>query len=357
MLQHEPVVSINLRNGRAKHCLFHHTATRIPWIGHWEEIPTCLRRTQGWPSRGCTLWLRAHCTVLHLLSAQQKEISPFQTCSCAAAEGDLATEHPPCHQITTHLGKIQMRRKAERGGTGVRIGWSSSPVCAAGQMEFVMFCFCCARAMWNFPLPEKGNGRKKKENKQENKPLQGACCCCRKNRYQIKNLCLKTVHMPAPGDLKYLWFATFLIFKISRDVVSRTGCKLIPCLTWMWLVTCNCSGGKGTAASLKGSWGSHLTWWGFHCALEGNLEISPYALTLALLCPSYSITALWNGLSPQAGRCRGEMMPRRDGAHCHHSKTPYPTSVTVTKESPILLHGLNRLIAFYKINNLKEINI
>lgn len=260
MLQHEPLVSTILRNGRAMHCLFHHISTRIPRIGHWEEIPTCLTRTQGWPSRGSGHTARA---VLHLLSAQQKEISPFQTCSCAAAEGDLATEHPSCHQITTHLGKIQTRRKAERRGTGVRIGWSSSPVCAAGQMEFVMFCFCCARAMWNFPLPEKGNGRKMKENKQENKPLQGACCCCRKNRYQIKNLCLKTVHMPAPGDFKYLWFATFLIFKISRDAVSRTGCKLIPCLTWMWLVTCNCSGGKGTAASLKGSWGSYLAWWGF----------------------------------------------------------------------------------------------
>lgn len=107
--------------------------------------------------------------------------------------------------------------------------------------------------------------REGKWKKNEKKNFADACCCCRKNRYQIKKLCLKTVHMPAPGDFKYLWFATFLIFKISRDAVCRTWCKLIPCLTWMWLVI-HCSGGKGKAGPLKGSWGSHLAaeaWWGF----------------------------------------------------------------------------------------------
>lgn len=77
----------------------------------------------------------------------------------------------------------------------------------------------------------------------------------------------------------------------------------------------------------------------FHCALEANSEMCPPALTLALVVPPVIpsqavLRALWKVLSLQAGRSKGEMMPRGDGAHFHCSKTPYPTSVTMTKESP-----------------------
>lgn len=53
----------------------------------------------------------------------------------------LLQSHPSCYQTTTHSGKIQARRKRRE------VAEASPPVCAAGQMEFVMFCSCCARAM------------------------------------------------------------------------------------------------------------------------------------------------------------------------------------------------------------------
>lgn len=177
--------------------------------------------------------------------------------------------------------------------------------------------------------------REGKWKKNEKKNFADACCCCRKNRYQIKKLCLKTVHMPAPGDFKYLWFATFLIFKISRDAVCRTWCKLIPCLTWMWLVI-RCSGGKGKAGSLKGSWGSHLAAEAdgvFHCALEVNSEICPHPLTLALVLPPAVLPGSAHS-TLESALAAGREVQRRDGAHSHHSKTPYLISVTMTKESP-----------------------
>ena len=115
---------------------------------------------------------------------------------------------PSCHQITTHLRKIQTRRKAEKGVEAVRRGCSLTSSLCGWAAGFVMLCCCCARAMWNFLLPQK-----EKDKKRE--PYERPVAITEKNRYQIKKVCLKTVHMPAPGDFKYLWFATFLIFEFQ----------------------------------------------------------------------------------------------------------------------------------------------
>lgn len=127
MLQNATLVSINLRNGRAEHCLFQHTTTRIPWIKHWEEIPH--------PSEGPRGRLAQQCRGYRLCSEQ---ISRAELSCTSWVLSKKKYPHfrpvpvqlqsnPSCHQITTHLGKIQTRRKAEIGDTGVRRGWSSTP--------------------------------------------------------------------------------------------------------------------------------------------------------------------------------------------------------------------------------------
>lgn len=241
---------------------------------------------------------------------------------------------PSCHQITTHLNKIQPRRKAERGGEGVRRGCSLTSCLHSWAMGFVMLCCCCARATWNFLLPEKGKGGKKE-------PCERRVAVIEKNRYQIKKVCLKTVHMPAPGDFKYLWFATFLIFKSSRDAVCRMWCEHIPCLTWLWLVNC-CSSGKGKEGSHKGFSGSPCCRPDgfFPCTLEAKSEICPYLLTLALFLPlaipSQATCAVPSkALSLQAERCKGD--PVR-GDHLRPTATAprcvIPPLPQMTKESP-----------------------
>ena len=182
----------------------------------------------------------------------------------------------------------------------------------------------------------KRNGKKK-----EKRTLQEACCCYGKNRHQIKKVCLKTVHMPAPGDFKYLWFATFLIFKSSRDAAHRIWCEHIPCLTWTWLVN-RCSSGKGKAGSQKGSWGSPRCRPDgvFPCTLEAKFEICPYLLTLALFLPlaipsQATHTAPSRALSLQAERCKGDTV--RDDRLRPTATTPrcvIPPLSQMTKESP-----------------------
>lgn len=226
------------------------------------------RPSEGPRSRPAQQWLQSQLRadqqsrkhVLHLPSAQQREVSPFWICSRADAEGDLSTEPSlmPSHHHTLRRNpdEKKRRRRWHRGQEKLK-----PPLLSVQLGKWNLWCSVPAvpEQCELSPLPDRGNERKiKKKKSKKRRTLQEACCCCRKNRYQIKKLCLKTVHMPAPGDFKYLWFATFLIFKISRDAVSRTWCKLMPCLTWMWLVI-HCSGGKGKAGSLKGSWGSHLT--------------------------------------------------------------------------------------------------
>lgn len=69
---------------------------------------------------------------------------------------------------------------------------------------------------------QKGERKKEEKKKTTHNLARGMLLLQKKkHRYQIKKVCLKTVHMPAPGDFKYLWFATFLIFKRSRDAAHR----------------------------------------------------------------------------------------------------------------------------------------
>lgn len=154
--------------------------------------------------------------------------------------------------------------------------------------------------------------RRGKKNKKENRTLQEACCYYRKNRYQIKKVCLKTVHMPAPGDFKYLWFATFLIFKSSGDAACRIWCEHIPCLTRLWLVN-RCSSGKGKAGLNEGFRGSPCCRPDgiFPCTLKAKSELCPCLLTLALFLPpaipsQATHTAPSKVLSLQAERCKGD---------------------------------------------------
>lgn len=135
---------------------------------------------------------------------------------------------PSWHRITTHLSKIQTG-KAERGGEGLERLQSNlqsvqlgSGICdgSIAALQEQRETFCCQRRE-NGGKKNKQQQKKTKTKKERESTLQEACCCYRKNRYQIKKVCLKTVHMPAPGDFKYLWFATFLIFQSCRDAACR----------------------------------------------------------------------------------------------------------------------------------------
>lgn len=241
---------------------------------------------------------------------------------------------PSCHQITTHLNKIQPRRKAERGGGGGQERLQSHLLSAqlGNGICDALLLLCQSNVKLSAAREGKGG---------EKRTLREARCCYRKNRYQIKKVCLKTVHMPAPGDFKYLWFATFLIFKSSRDAVCRMWCEHIPCLTWLWLVNC-CSSGKGKAGSHKGFSGSPCCRPDgfFPCTLEAKSEICPYLLTLALFLPlaipSQATCAVPSkALSLQAERCKGD--PVR-GDHLRPTATAprcvIPPLPQMTKESP-----------------------
>lgn len=199
--------------------------------------------------------------------------------------------------------KTKKRKKEAASGSG---GFSLTSCLCGWAVGFVMLCCCCARTTWNLPLPDTGEEKKRKRT------LQEVCCYYRKNRYRIKKVCLKTVHMPAPGDFKYLWFATFLIFKRSGNAVCRIWCEHIPCLTWLWLVN-RCSSGKGKAGSHEGFRGSPCCRPDglFPCTLKAKSEIRPCLLTPALFLPP-AIPSQATHMAPsealllQAERCKGD---------------------------------------------------
>lgn len=138
------------------------------------------------------------------------------------------------------LEKIWKRQKGEIGGEGIRTGCSYIPSVGLGSGISNAHLLLCWSIMKLYAA-RKGKGKRKKK-KTHNLARGMLLLQKKKHRYQIKKVCLKTVHMPAPGDFKYLWFATFLIFKRSRDAAHRIWCKYSPCLTWLWLVNCSSSG-------------------------------------------------------------------------------------------------------------------
>lgn len=64
---------------------------------------------------------------------------------------------PSCHQITTHLSKIQARRKADRGGEGVRRGCSLTSSLGSGICDALLL-LCKS----NVKLSAAREGEKKK---------------------------------------------------------------------------------------------------------------------------------------------------------------------------------------------------
>lgn len=184
---------------------------------------------------------------------------------------------PSCHQITNTLeqnpDKKKSRKRRWRGQERLQSHLQSVQWylwCSVATVPEQHETFCCQRR-------ERGGGRV---------PCERLVAVTEKNRYQIKKVCLKTVHMPAPGDFKYLWFTTFLIFKSSRDAARRIWCEHIPCLTWLWLVN-SWSSGKGKAGSHKGFWSSPRCGPDgvFPYTLEAKSEMCPFLLTLALFLP------------------------------------------------------------------------
>jgi len=170
---------------------------------------------------------------------------------------------------------------------------------------------CSFWATWNFPLPERG-----KSGKQRRKNLARGVLVLqeKKNpptRNLIKKVCLKTVHMPAPGYFKYLWCATYLIFRSTRDAAHRTWCECTLCLTRLWLVN-HCSCQKEKADPRQGC-EAHLAAGLMLFSLYPRSKVcnrARFSRKGTVSIPSYSVpgthTAPSEVLLLQAERCKGD---------------------------------------------------